>query len=581
MLHKWFPLARIVLLTVILHPAVGSRTGNAAISTAQDLQSRIVDRAYAVSLHSGDRHLETPPDGAGSHSESTRFSPISAAGGAGHLYRADESARCAGSTAFDLPAGAPFSPKYCQTRKRFFQQFFFDGAIAEGINGTTVNFGDQTVYMGFALATFAGEAKILAEADLDTRPSELAIARILAEYDLLDTEAEQVAYGTAEPGFFLRDYVIPPGRPGTRPDFSKLGFGEGFVVQSDFGNDAAPGDKDMSQDQALHMLVGLWAVKQWAPDQHFDNRSLAEQHTQRLIDFLKRERFLITRPESDDPVDRGADAQSLAGFMLQIAGQTLNQDQSSGAEVRFFVPLIGTLILPLDVVHGAVVDELNAQQSLEGIEIGVAGITLPIEPSSFWYNLLLLGAAYEAGVTAETFDRIAEECSDPALGGYGHIWAKDLRALVQSSSVADVVIVQANTWHDLAPLNGPVGDLAGNPVWFKDNRWIRCGETNDAPGWIWNGLDFLSLDVLMHMQPQNGLAEVYVAKPGQAIEIGTPALPYDTVQEGVQGVVRSGKRVLRIRGGDYPEALTINGDPDLAHPMVLKSDGGGAVVIGR
>lgn len=166
---------------------------------------------------------------------------------------------------------------------------------------------------------------------------------------------------------------------------------------------------------------------------------------------------------------------------------------------------------------------------MEDIEIGVAGITLPIEPSSFWYNLLLLGAAYETDVTAVTFDRIAEECSDPALGGYGHIWAKGLRALVQSSSVADVVILQANRWHDLAPLNGLVGDPAGNPVWFKDNRWIRCGETNAEPGWVWSGLDVLSLNVLMHMQAQNSRPEVFVAKPGGTIEIGTPALPYDTV----------------------------------------------------
>lgn len=576
---------------------------------------------------------------------------------AAYLQSTDETTKCADSPEFDLPAGAPFSPKYCSIRKRFFEKFFFDGAIAEGINGATIKFADHTAYLGFALLTFAGEAKLLAEAGLDTRSSELAISRILAEYDLLDNEAEMRAFGTAEQGFFVRDYVVP----GERPDFTKLNFEP--VVESDYSNaDPTNRDKEMSKDQVVHILVGLWAVKQWATDQHFANKALAEYHTQRLIDFLKRERFYITRPDSDKLVARGGEAIPDAGFLLNIAGQILGQDQSQDAEVRWPIavdyhyhaetpencplgtafgcipPIVwwdfdfkwggGTIVVPVRAVHGQVVGRANEYQSLEDLEIPIMPLGCPIsnaefdtiiddlneairsnvnsipEPlrnyldipevpdlradcpvltsykwhrdtTSFEYNLALLEMAYETDILSSTFNKIADECSDPSLDSYGHIWAKLLRALVQGTPVVDEVIVQANNWHDAAPPGGPVGDRTGNPVWFKDNRWIRCRDTNDDPGWIYNGLDFLSFDILTHLQSRNYPLEVYVAMSGQSIEIGTPSLPYDTIQEGVQGAVRSGKRVLRIQGGSYPERLIID------WPIRLENDGSGVVQIGN
>jgi hypothetical protein len=155
------------------------------------------------------------------------------------------------------------------------------------------------------------------------------------------------------------------------------------------------------------------------------------------------------------------------------------------------------------------------------------------DANSFEYNLALLEMAYETDILSSTFNRIAEECSAPSLGGYGHIWAKLLRARVEDNSVANAVIDQTNRWHDLhdlAPQTGPVGDPSGNPVWFKDNRWIRCADTNaGGAGDIYNGLDFLSLDVLMHLQPQNQSPAVYVAPSAQGIELGTSSLPYDTI----------------------------------------------------
>jgi hypothetical protein len=68
---------------------------------------------------------------------------------------------------------------------------------------------------------------------------------------------------------------------------------------------------------------------------------------------------------------------------------------------------------------------------------------------------------------------------------------------------------------------------------------------------------------------------VFVDAQNSGFEDGTSPYPYNTVKEGVMEVEQLGNRILRIRGGNYPETLVIN------QPMRLENNGGGLVLIGN
>ena len=96
-----------------------------------------------------------------------------------------------------------FTPKYLALRERLLRTFEHGGQIAESADGDRRVFSDQTLYMGFALLTFAGEARILRNSGHDPRPTEMVVRRILEAFDSLDKDAERERYHTAVPGFFL------------------------------------------------------------------------------------------------------------------------------------------------------------------------------------------------------------------------------------------------------------------------------------------------------------------------------------------------------------------------------------------
>jgi len=71
------------------------------------------------------------------------------------------------------------SVKYQRIRQRFLQEFLLSGHVAEGGSGTERWFADQTLFAGFALLNFAGEARLVALAGGDPRGSEDVIRTIL------------------------------------------------------------------------------------------------------------------------------------------------------------------------------------------------------------------------------------------------------------------------------------------------------------------------------------------------------------------------------------------------------------------
>ncbi len=226
----------------------------------------------------------------------------------------------AGTEAPAVPPRAKhvFSVKYRAWRERFLRGFEFNGQVAAWADGKRRQFSDQTLYMGFALLTFAGEARLLAGAGGDARPSERVIGRLLAAFERLDNDAERRRYGTAVPGFFLRDYVekIP-----------------GLDVSSDFLDSASSaGRADMSLDQGVSLMMGWWAVARWSTDA--GNRQRARAQAARVMGYLMDQRFMIDKPGTRTSVGRGNDARGAAGFLCHMAEAITGEGYYHRAKVR-------------------------------------------------------------------------------------------------------------------------------------------------------------------------------------------------------------------------------------------------------
>lgn len=173
-----------------------------------------------------------------------------------------------------------FTLKYLALRDRLLEEFEHNGQIAASADGKRRTFSDQTLYMGFALLTFAGEARILHESGHDTRPSEEVLRRLLHAFEAVDKDAERERYHTSVPGSFLRDYV---------KDWP------GFQVESDFlASAGSVGEDDMSRDQVVSLMMGWWGVSHWSTDA--GDRGLAKSRADRVLGFLCNERFMIDRP---------------------------------------------------------------------------------------------------------------------------------------------------------------------------------------------------------------------------------------------------------------------------------------------
>jgi DnaJ-class molecular chaperone len=211
-----------------------------------------------------------------------------------------------------------FTPKYLAIRERLLKDFEHHGQIAESADGPSRSFSDQTLYMGFALLAFAGEARILHQSGHDARPSEHVLHRLLQAFESLDKDAERERYHTSVPGFFLRDYMKE---------------WPGFQVHSGFLDSAITvGEADMSLDQVVSLMMGWWAASHWSTDA--GNRNLAKAQAERVLNFLCNERFMIDRPGTRDSVPRGYDARAAAGFLCHIGEQIAGQDYYNQAKIR-------------------------------------------------------------------------------------------------------------------------------------------------------------------------------------------------------------------------------------------------------
>lgn len=157
---------------------------------------------------------------------------------------------------------ASLSAKYQALRKRLFDEFYFEGLIAEQIDrsvpGNAVKFADQTIYMGLALYVLATELEILRDAGADATETKSRVKEILRAIEQLDQAAEPQFGATSKlDGFFLRDDI-------TGPNDGRLA-GRFVKVESDFQfpnqENASP-----SGDQIFGLMYGLWAVVHFSGD---------------------------------------------------------------------------------------------------------------------------------------------------------------------------------------------------------------------------------------------------------------------------------------------------------------------------
>lgn len=116
--------------------------------------------------------------------------------------------------------------------------------------------------------------------------------------------------------------------------------------------------------------------------------------------------------------------------------------------------------------------------------------------SSYVRHMFLVCMAFEPAVNE--LEMLA------AAKSSNHLWSMLLRAAVLKSDISgiitdSVVKGELKQIHAECPEYGPKS--GGSGQWVKDNRWIRCTdlENTGTPGKSFNGLDFLSLEVLMRV----------------------------------------------------------------------------------
>ena len=91
-----------------------------------------------------------------------------------------------------------FSPRYEKLRRRFFDNFYHAGLVAEFIEGEHIKFADQTIYMGQALIFLAAELAIRRRIGADLQPARTPLVEILDAIDQLDLAAETL-FGARQP----------------------------------------------------------------------------------------------------------------------------------------------------------------------------------------------------------------------------------------------------------------------------------------------------------------------------------------------------------------------------------------------
>lgn len=372
------------------------------------------------------------------------------------------------------PVEVGFSPTYQAIRQRFFTDFFYAGLVAERIVGSSIKFGDQTIYMGQALIGLATEAHLRQRLGQDTANTLKAIEQILAAVDQLDLDAERLFGHTPSlNGFIARDNITGVADP-------RLG-GRFQEVESDWQKpeDAAP-----SGDQIFGLLDGLWFVVRFAGDDGLVQRARAL--SERIFGYAQRCNFVLTLPDGA-PTERGSDMRWLASLL-----HGLNKDITGVNhfdECRIKLGPLESDLRPIaafwDQAGSSAEQILRSEVTVPLLGENMTSKTYAV--NSFAEHILLMALACRDVWSKSEFERAALAVNHH-LSVLFYSLAHDSKP--DSFGYVDIVAIL-----DRCPPDGPRSDLPIETGWQQDNRWIRCSNI-DEPGdghKLYSGIDFMML----------------------------------------------------------------------------------------
>jgi hypothetical protein len=384
--------------------------------------------------------------------------------------KASITVRLVGTRESEAPAEVPlqFTAKYQAIRKRFLEDFYYAGHVAQEIEGDYIKFADQTIYMGQALIFLATEVYIKRRIGEDPAPSIATIIEILDAIDELDRTAEPLYGHTSElNGFILRDNITGPADPRLKGRFKTAG--------SDWQKpeNAAP-----SGDQIFGLLYGLWFVVNLAEDASLTQR--ARDLSDRIYRFAQKHKFELTLPNGDN-VKRGGDMRWLSSLLHGLNKRITGIDRFDDSKIQVLgigLPLNGVASFwdnAGDQAEGWLRGEIDipglGKQSIHSFSAHI--VLMAVAPSSIWTKAEFEETAMVVNHHFAVLTYALAHNTKPDLFHFG-----DIRAILER-----------------CPDSGPHSDLPAETGWQRDNRWIRSKDT-DKPGKghrAYNGVDFLML----------------------------------------------------------------------------------------
>jgi hypothetical protein len=399
-----------------------------------------------------------------------------------------------------------FTDKYLVIRKRFFDDFYYEGCIAERINAdnTDIKFGDQTIYMGLALLVLATEIPIRKRLGLALADSVDHIFQILDNIDRLDDEAEAF-YGQSSrrDGFILRDNFKSSADPRLK--------GRWINLKSDGQSLEA---NSPSADQLFGILFGLWFVKRFSDNAVLVQRS--EELADRIYQYAQRSRFMLKLPNGN-PTHRGADMWWLSSLMHGLASSISGRDRFGDSRIDIVELLRGApggvtyipegverllRFLPLTEIALQGIASFWDSAGKEAATVLGAELDVPILPESlrlphlsglkikvksFSTHIILMAIASTNIWSQDEFENAAI-ASNHHFSLLWYLLAHGVKPLKVTKRDIDIML-------DACPDSGPRTGLSVSTGWQTDNRWIRCTNLDDStePGFRYAGLDFLML----------------------------------------------------------------------------------------
>lgn len=372
-------------------------------------------------------------------------------------------------------------------------------------HGNGVNWSDGTLHLGWYIGTLATEFYLLSigrlpvysgfpNEDIQTANDALKIVQqelyfALMALERLDKSAESsfskppiCSYTHQDiPGFFIRDDVPS--------DFT---IGNHSLYSSDFTipfqknlnselenwkvNEKLIYNKEVSQDQIYHLLLGLALTKKFVNGviiENIDLNSKAVELTVNLVQFLEKNNWIIKNPACDKKVERGYDARFL-----------------SLGTVRALKSITGIYANDHDK-YGKLWETYRLLDNLNGLSSLLKGSSIT-DNQHMVMTLASIGNGWK--------ETTLKDLMEMAIVNDWYIYPLLHYVLFGSNSLSEAYIPTLKnkiiSILNSAPPDGP-SSYSENENWHSDNRFLRTKNQQKGMGEDlstgYNGLDFMLL----------------------------------------------------------------------------------------